>query len=298
MKIEAIHTPIPEFIEYCKAHRREHDESYLDDVSLNEFVPDEDNPTYLLRGDTGELLGTASLMLGGSYRKNKRGRFRILHAQARSFQAYSALLNAILKDLAGIESIYLFLPEERTDVCDILKQLEFLIERYAWVLTRNGETPVPPHTFPEGYRMEHLRTGMDEQRWCNISNSAFSVFSWHTELTPKMVKASEESYEKLGGGLYMLWDRETPIGILQVEAFMDEKRAEIGPIAVLPQYQGMGLGRNLLRFGLNTAYSMGFETVELSVNGENDKAAALYKSEGFEQDTLMLCYAKALSPCR
>lgn len=294
MKIETLRTPAPEFIEYCKTHRREHDESYLDDVSLNEFVPDEDNPTYLLRGDAGELLGAASLMLGGSLRKNKKGRFRILHAQARSFQAYSALLNAVLKDLAGIESIYLFLPEERADVCDILKQLEFLIERYAWVLTRSGEAPVPPHTFPEAYRVEHLRTGIDEQRWCDISNSAFSVFAWHTELTPGMVKASAESRERLGGGLYLLWDGETPIGILQIEAFMEENKAEIGPIAVLPQYQGMGLGRNLLRYGLNTAYAAGFEAVELSVNGENNKAAALYKSEGFQQDTLMLCYAKGL----
>ncbi len=109
------------------------------------------------------------------------------------------------------------------------------------------------------------------------------------------MKASAESYEKLGGGLYLLWDGEVPIGILQIEAFSDENKAEIGPIAVLPRYQRMGLGRSLLRFGLNTAYAAEFETVELSVNGENDKAAALYKSEGFQQDTLMLCYAKNLA---
>ncbi len=294
MKVETLRTSAPEFIEYCKAHRREHDESYLDNDALSGFVPGEDNPTYLLRGGRGELLGVVSLMLGGAFRKNKKGRFRILHARPLSFAAYSALLNAIIKDLPGIETVYLFLPEERAEVGDILIRLGFFIERYAWVLTRGREVPVPEPVFPEGYRVERLRVGADEQLWCDICNSTFSEFGWHTELTPGMVKASEEAYERLGGGLYMLWDGEAPVGILKIEAFSDENKAEIGPIAVLPRYHGMGLGRNLLRFGLNTAYAAGFETVELSVNGDNNKAAALYVSEGFEQDTLMLCYTKRL----
>ena len=130
MKIETLRTPAPEFIEYCKAHRREHDESHLDNDALSEFIPDKDNPTYLLRGDGGELLGVASLMLGGAFRKNKKGRFRILHARSLSFDAYSALLNAAIGDLLGIETAYLFLPEEKADAGDILIRLGFFIERY------------------------------------------------------------------------------------------------------------------------------------------------------------------------
>lgn len=294
MKIETLRIPTPEFISYCKAHRREHDESYLDNDSLDEFVPDADNPTYLLRSDGGDLIGIASLMVGRTFRKNKKGRFRILHAQSPSFDTYSALLEALFRELDGVETVYLFLPEERADVGDILIRLGFTIQRYAWVLSRGSETPVPAPVFPQGYRVERLNAGIDEQRWCDISNSAFSGFAWHTELLPESVKSSVESHEKLDGGLYVLWDGETPIGILQIEAFSDENKAEIGPIAVLPEYQGMGLGRNLLRFGMKTAYTAGFETVELSVNGENNKAAALYISEGFQKDTLMLCYEKRL----
>lgn len=294
MKIETLRTSMPEFIAYCKAHRREHDESFLENDLLSEFMPDADNPSYLLRGDGGEVLGAASLMLGGSFRKNKKGRFRILHAETTSFDAYAALLEATVAGLSGIETVYLFLPEERADVGDILIRLGFAIDRYAWVLSRSSELPVPAPVFPRGYRVERLRAEIDEQQWCNVNNSAFAGFSWHTELTPEMVRASVESQAKLDGGMLMLWDGATPAGLVQIESFSDENKAEIGPIAVLPQYQGMGLGRNLLRFGLRAAYAAGFATAELSVNGDNDKAAALYLSEGFQKDTLMLCYAKRL----
>ena len=111
MKIEALRASTPEFLAYCKAHRREHDESFLDNESLSGFVPDANNPTVVLRDDTGAMAGVASLMVGASYKKNKKGRFRVLHAQYPSAQAYAALLNAVTAEFTGIENMYLFLPE-------------------------------------------------------------------------------------------------------------------------------------------------------------------------------------------
>ena len=60
-----------------------------------------------------------------------------------------------------------------------------------------------------------------------------------------------------------------------------EPRGEIWTIGVRPALQGRGLGRELLRWGIDHLRAAGVETVTLSVNGRNPAALGLYVSEGF-----------------
>jgi len=48
-----------------------------------------------------------------------------------------------------------------------------------------------------------------------------------------------------------------------------------------PDYRGKGLGERLIRASLDAARAAGFERIELSVYGENTRAAALYRRVGF-----------------
>jgi mycothiol synthase len=64
----------------------------------------------------------------------------------------------------------------------------------------------------------------------------------------------------------------------------------IGPVAVIPKYQGKGLGRILLRAALQFAKEKGYKGTILSVNGENERAQALYIQEGFKQVEAVVCY--------
>jgi mycothiol synthase len=59
------------------------------------------------------------------------------------------------------------------------------------------------------------------------------------------------------------------------------KEAEIGVLGVVPEARGIGLGRALLRWGVDWFGARGEERVMLRVDGENEKALALYRSEGF-----------------
>lgn len=52
-------------------------------------------------------------------------------------------------------------------------------------------------------------------------------------------------------------------------------------LAVRPDRQGEGLGRQLLRTGLSTLGEGGVETVRLEVRVSNEPARSLYRSEGF-----------------
>jgi mycothiol synthase len=65
----------------------------------------------------------------------------------------------------------------------------------------------------------------------------------------------------------------------------DENGSLVGKIelvGVLRDYRGRGLGRFLLLWGIDRLRSMGIETIELNVDGENENALGLYRSVGFE----------------
>ncbi len=57
-------------------------------------------------------------------------------------------------------------------------------------------------------------------------------------------------------------------------------RAELG-ISVDEKYWNLGIGRALLRACIECALKAGYEQLELEAVAENERAVALYKSEGF-----------------
>lgn len=280
-----------EFIDYCVTHRSEHDASNLYDEDLKNFIPNENNPTYILTDNNDAVVGAVSLLLSPESRKKGTVRIRILHSTIATKEAYQMMVNAILNHADGIHHIFLFIPEEKTHTRDILEELGFFVQRFAWILIRKNENILPP-IFSKDYIVKPFRKGKDEEAWCNISNAAFSFFSWRVNIAAESVIFDETSDTYIKDGILMLWHGEEPIGILRIEKDPDDNVAEIGPIAILPAYQGNGLGRNLLRVGLEVGLRNGFKSTVLSVNGENQKAADLYLSEGFEKETLMYCYEK------
>ena len=280
-----------EFIDYCVAHRSEHDASSLYDEELKCLIPNEHNPTYILSDNNDIVVGAVSLLLSPESRKKGTARLRILHSTIATAEAYQMMIDAISNHLSDINNIFLFIPEEKTCTRDILEELDFSVQRFAWILKRKNENILSP-IFTNDYIVKPFRKGKDEEAWCNISNAAFSFFSWRVNITAESVIFDETSDNYIKDGILMLWHGKEPIGILRIEKDPDDNIAEIGPIAILPTYQGKGLGRNLLRVGLEVGLRNGFKSTALSVNGENQKAADLYLSEGFEKETLMYCYEK------
>ena len=87
----------------------------------------------------------------------------------------------------------------------------------------------------------------------------------------------------------------------------DEKLAPLGELArlaVLPEEQNKGLGRIMLKFGMDELKRRGFHGIHILVNRNNTKAIRCYAVFGFrvvgechmyEQD--FLCYEKELLDC-
>ena len=278
---------IPAFKSYFKQFSHEQDESF---PPVDDFTAGDDDPVYLLvKGN--EIRGVAALMLHKEYREVRQARLRMFHAADGDYVSYLKLLNSILLHTSGLTSIYGFIEDNYSNIAKIWEDLGFESRRFAWVLIRNSEM-FNPAVFPEGFELKTFRENTDEDSWCSVINDAFGYSLGHIRMTPERIKhwKLEEGY--MPEGMKLLWFNGKPAGSLGITK--DEHKGSdiyfIDSVAVKSEFQSRGLGKNLLRAGIEFAAKSGVPKVMLSVNGENEKAADMYFREGFSKEALYKCY--------
>lgn len=279
---------VDRFIAYCARYGAEHDSSYLPEPA---FLVSPDQPSFLLVRN-GDDVGAISLLRGEPFITAGRGRFAVLHTIAPDIADYRALLNAIRPHFGGLKSVYLFLPEERTQAASIVAQLGFRVERYSFVM----ELAEPLRTqvmLPAGF--EIVRIGPQDdlriEQYVELVNRGFAELAGHLNLTSDVMRTwfGEETY--LADGIRILLQDGLPVGTITISReYEDRSAGEIGGLSVLPERRGRGLGRLLLRHGIEFARSRGLAPIFLSVNGENQSALKLYLSEGFQLLQTVVCY--------
>lgn len=301
MRIEALkYDRIQDFVKYCKIHKPEIDDSFLYDEDLRDFKPDEENPTYIAVDEDNEIKAAASLIADEYNRRGKKGRFRIFHSEIQNVECYDMLLKAILKYTEGLNKLNIFVPLVNTELMKMMEALNFQIERYSYLLVRD-DLEVPDYDLPEGYEIRAFRPGKDEEAWCEVRNSAFANLQGsETPLMPDQVTKMVNADDYIESGLLMLYHNEKPVGV--VRGAKDEYEGtpimNIGPLAIIPQYQGKGLGRILLRASMKFAKDNGYDRTILCVNAENERAKVLYIQEGFRQVEGVVCYKYDLTQGR
>ncbi|QUI23065.1 GNAT family N-acetyltransferase [Vallitalea pronyensis] len=293
MEVQALKNErIQEFINYCKKHRHEVDESYLYDEDLDAFQLNHENPTYVGINGQGNMVAAVSLIIDDYNRRGKRARFRIFHSEIEGFAYYNLLMKAILLHTGGLDNVYLFVPIINKQLMNDIKQLHFTIERYSYFLVRD-QRDVPAYNFPEGYTIRPFQPDMDEEVWCDVRNAGFAKLKGsETPITPENVKKMIAENEYIEGGMMILYDQDRPIGIVKGEKddYEGFPAMNIGPLAIIPDYQGKGLGRCLLRASLQFAKEKSYTRTTLCVNAENERAKSLYIQEGFKQVEAVACF--------
>jgi mycothiol synthase len=297
MKIEALKNDrFIDFVAYCKKHKSEIDDSFLYDEDLKSFEPDNENPTYIATNDIGEIIGTASLIIDEYNRRGRKGRFRIFHSEASTMECYHMLMDAILKHGEGLDKLNIFIPTINHSLMKVFEKLNFTIERYSCLLVREN-LQVPELDLPENYDIKPFRPGIDEETWCKVRNAGFAKLQGsETPATPEMIVKMVSGEDYIEDGLMILYHNQEPIGVVRgsEDEYEDAPIMSIGPLAIIPEYQGKGLGRNLLRASLRFAENNNFNRTILCVNADNDKAKSLYLQEGFKQVEAVACYKYAL----
>lgn len=288
MTVEKLtNSKIPQFKEYFGKYSHEQDES---NPPLDDFLINDNEPAYLLTKGN-EIIGAASLMIYPEYREVKHARFRIFHSKEPLKANYTILLNKILEHTRGLKSVYCFIEDKFSAVWNIWEELGFTARRFAWILERETTTYTMSE-FPKGFELKTFRDGIDENNWCAIINEAFEHILGHVRMTPQKIEHWRLDTAYIAGGMKLLWHNDKPVGILAMikENHNNEDTIFIEAIGILNDYRGKGLGKNLLRAGIEYAANFGSTKVMLSVNAENDNAAELYFREGFTKEALYKCY--------
>ncbi|MEG0296562.1 MAG: GNAT family N-acetyltransferase [Clostridium sp.] len=70
---------------------------------------------------------------------------------------------------------------------------------------------------------------------------------------------------------------------------IDEKKCELRKMYLYSEYQGQGIGKQLMENALNKAKSLGYKKMELQTNSLLYKALPLYNKYGFKNDDNEVC---------
>lgn len=287
-----------DFVDYCKRHRGDVDESFLYDEDFEKFQIGSENPTYLLLDEDEKVVAAASLIIDEYNRSGKKGRFRIFHSEINDMKIYEGLLDSILLHTEDLEKIFTFVPTYNVELVEKIARLNFKVERYVFLLIRDTNN-ISDFTIPEDYVIRHLELNNNEDDWCRVRNIAFaSVKGNEVPVTSNMVIDMLLSNDNIEGGCMILYHKDKAVGCIRCsyDEFEDKPIVNIGTLAVIPEYQGKGLGRLLLRAGISFAKSNSFSRTILCVNADNEKAKSLYLQEGFNQIEAVVCYYYEIAP--
>lgn len=293
MRIETLKNErVEEFINYCKTYRKEIDDSFLYDEDLKNFKADSENPTYIIVDDEDKITAAASLIVDEYMKRGKKGRFRIFHSSLNQLEHYRMLLEAVLMHTEGIDKIIVFSPIINEELISTLEKLKFNPERYTYLLVRE-DLELPEIILAEGYKIKPMKAGSDEEAWCKVRNTSFATLLGNeTPMTTEMVSKMIAAEDFIEGGAMMLYHKEKPVGVVRAakDEYEDSPIVNIGPLAIIPEYQGKGLGRKLLRAAISFSRAKGYSRTILCVNEENERAKSLYLQEGFNQVEAVVCY--------
>lgn len=169
-----------------------------------------------------------------------------------------------------------------------------------WDLALPLETEPPSPVWPAGAQARTYDDAHDRVAFRALFNTAFADHATPLQLDegfleapadPSIVDADTLLLEDSGGHLiaFCATSPERHDGRVG-------RHAEIWTIGVLPDHQGRGYGRQLLRWGIQRLRSIGVSDITLSVNSRNEHALGLYEREGFVRAATRERWARTVTP--
>lgn len=140
-----------------------------------------------------------------------------------------------------------------------------------------------------------FRPGEDEDAWLAVNNAAFAEHAEQGGWT-RPVLAQREAAAWFDPDGFLLHEREGRLAAFcwtKLHRDADPVLGEIYVIAVHPDFQGLGLGRQLTLAGLESIARRGVDIGMLHVDAANEAAIGLYESLGFETHHADVAYRAA-----
>jgi mycothiol synthase len=156
----------------------------------------------------------------------------------------------------------------------------FTYVRTFWKMTRPLGSP-PGASWPAGIEAR-VFDGSDQalRDFNDAYNASFAEHYHYVVTTVEHARSATKRRNFRPEGLMLAYRGGRCVGFCRNA--IRGREGEIAVLGVVREARGIGLGRALLRWGAAWLERMGCETIWLGVDGENDSATALYRSEKFE----------------
>jgi mycothiol synthase len=156
-----------------------------------------------------------------------------------------------------------------------------------WLFELPPDVSVPPPDFPPEVTTRRFGPDVDFAAYVDLMNATFLDHPTPLSWTPESVRLVHDLPEFDPEGVLVVApaaDEGHPVAFSRVELSQGEDgRPEgwVGLIGVLPPWRGRGLGRALLRWGIEYLRSRGAIGISLSAEATNERATRIYREAGF-----------------
>ncbi len=148
------------------------------------------------------------------------------------------------------------------------------------LLTRLNLQDLPECSLPTGWQLRFYQPG-DEVHWVRIQQAADPF----NNITPALFERYFADREQLAlRQLYLFQPEQPPAGTVTAwfnHGFRGESWGRVHWLAVLPENQGLGLGKALFCMACRRLVELGHTRAYLTTIRERNAAVRLYKSFGF-----------------
>jgi len=209
--------------------------------------------------------------------------------------AYRQILDRAAQD--GAVAVDAIVDGRDKEALGFLSRRQFERMVTLWTLEAAGDfAPAEAPRVPSGYRLRAYRPGEDTALLTAMYNRTFSDHLTFCAMTEAETQSIERTpYFDPTFTAILETDDGQAVGYSRCTLRGDARDGWIDILGILPEYQGKGLGRFLLLWSMHILAKGRARAIRLVVEGVNDRARALYDSEGFMEARTRLRYRRKLT---
>jgi mycothiol synthase len=210
------------------------------------------------------------------------------------------LLVAALLEESPDGRLRLWAHGEASGSGELARSMGFTKSRVLWQMRRPLSEPLPEPALPDGVVLRTFEVGVDEQRWTETNNRAFSEHpdqgGWSVDEV--LLREAEPWFDPKGFFLAFRGDRLVGFHWTKVHGAHGAHGhdhppvGEVYVVGVDPSEQGHGLGPALTLIGLHHLQKQGLDEVMLYVDESNTNAIRVYERLGFTRAATDVCWSR------
>ncbi len=308
---EADLQPIADLFNACEAVDHLEEGTSVSELRVELASPDYDTTRdiSLWRNSDGQLQGFARLWRPPIVETVEGRLFFKVHPSARQSDLGAQCLawgEDRLREVAQAAGkpgiLHVRVAEQDVEKIALLEKQGFSIDRYFFTMARSLAEPIPEPTLPPGFSLRQSNGQADAEAWVAMFNESFIDHWNHHPLTLEQF-LHDMTLPEYQANLDMI--ALAPDGAFAAFCYgciypeeNERSGRDDGWIEVLGTrrgYRKIGLGRAMLRVGLQRLKAAGVESARLNVDAESlTGATRLYESEGFQTVATKISYVKQL----